>query len=102
MAACQAQYIGMLMLEIKLREEDEMELLVDSRFSIDLAKHRVAYGRSKHIEKRFHFLIDQVNIEKLQIKHCKAEVQIADLLIKPLKTNNFEYLGNKLAMVENL
>jgi len=48
----------MLMLEMKLKEEEKMELLIDSRSVIDLAKHPVAYGRSKHIEKRFYFLID--------------------------------------------
>jgi len=38
--------------------EAEMELMVDSKSSIDLAKHLVAHGRSKHIETKFHFLRD--------------------------------------------
>jgi len=77
-----------------------MELRVDSKSAIDLAKHLVAHGRSKHIETHFHFLRDQVNKGKLEVEHCKTEEQVADLLTKPLKTNNFEYSKNKLEMAE--
>jgi len=65
-----------------------------------LAKHPVAHGRSKHIETKFHFLRDQVNNGKLEVKHCKTDGQIADLLTKPLKLRSFDYLKMKLGMVE--
>jgi len=52
------------------------------------------------IETKFHFLRDQVNIGKLEVKCCKTDEQIADLLTKPLKSSSFDYLKMKLGMAE--
>jgi len=100
MTTCQAQWINMLLLELQLVKDEKMKLRIDSKSAIDLAKHPVAHGRSKHIETKFHFLRDQVNNGKLEIKYCKTDEQIADLLTKPLKSSNFDYLKMKLGMAE--
>ena len=100
MTACQAQWINMLLMELKLIKNEKMELRIDSKSAIDLAKHLVAHGRSKHIETKFHFLRDQVNNGKLEVKYCKTDEQIADLLTKPLKSSSFLYLKKKLGMAE--
>jgi hypothetical protein len=100
MTTCQAQWMYMLLMELQLMKDEKMELRIDSKSAIDLAKHPVAHGRSKHIETKFHFLRDQVNNGKLEVKHCKTEEQIADLLTKPLKLSSFDYLRKKLGMVE--
>nr|ABN05745.1 Polynucleotidyl transferase, Ribonuclease H fold [Medicago truncatula] len=88
----------MLLVELKLKENEKIKMMVDSKSDIDLSKHPVAHGRSKHIETRFHFLRDQVNKGKLEIMHCKTEDQVVDLLTKPLKISSFEYLRNRLGM----
>jgi len=67
---------------------------------IDLAKHPVAHGRSKHIETKFHFLRDQLTNGKLEVKYCRTDEQITYLLTKPLKSRNFYYLKMKLGMAE--
>jgi len=46
----------MLVGELKLGTEESMELLVDNVSNINLAKHLVTHGRSKHIKRNFHFL----------------------------------------------
>jgi len=57
MATCQAEWINMLMLEMNLKEDKKMELLIDNKYVIDMAKHiLVAHGRVKHTETHFHFL----------------------------------------------
>ena len=90
----------MLLMELQLVKDEKMELRIDSKYVIDLAKHPVAHGKSKHIETKFHFLRDQVNNGKLEVKHCKTDEHIADLLTKPLKQISFDYLKKKLGMVE--
>jgi hypothetical protein len=97
MTAWQAQWINMLLMELQLVKDEKMELRIDSKSAIDLAKHPVAHGRSNHIETKFHFLRDQVNLE---VVHCKTKEQVVDLLTKPLKTSSFEYLKNKLGMAK--
>jgi hypothetical protein len=50
-----------------------MELMVDSKSDIDLAKHPVAHGRRKHTKTKFHFIRDQVNKEKVEVKYCRIK-----------------------------
>ncbi|XP_028216688.1 uncharacterized protein LOC114398721 [Glycine soja] len=54
MTACQALWLEALMEELNLRNYSPMRLLMDNKSAIDLAKHPVAHGWSKHIETKFH------------------------------------------------
>ena len=51
-AACHALRIEILLQELKVMEAACLKLLVENKSRIDLAKH---------IERKFHFLRDQVN-----------------------------------------
>ncbi|MCI29676.1 cationic amino acid transporter 1-like, partial [Trifolium medium] len=84
-ATCQSVWIEMLLEELMVIDVVKVKLFVDNKSAVDLAKHPVSHGRSKHIEKRYHFLRDQVNREKLKLEYCKSEIQLANILTKPLK-----------------
>jgi NADH:ubiquinone oxidoreductase subunit C len=60
--------------------------------------------RSKHIERRFHFLRDQVNKEKLELEYCNTEIQLADILTKPMAKARFDTLKKLIGMdsLENM
>ncbi|GAU25658.1 hypothetical protein TSUD_265850 [Trifolium subterraneum] len=85
-------------------EAEYVKLLVDNKYAIDLANHPMSHGRSKHIEMRYHFLKDQVNREKLELEYCKSEIQLADILTKPLKKARIYELKKLMGMdcLENL
>lgn len=72
-AICQAVWIKMLLEEIKIMEPTKIKLFVDNKSTIDLENHSLCHGRRKHIEIRYHFLKDQVNKGKLELKHCKTK-----------------------------
>lgn len=59
----------MLLEEIKIMEFKKMKLFVDDKSSIDLANHAMCHGRSNHVERRYHFLRDQVNKVKLKLDY---------------------------------
>jgi hypothetical protein len=67
-----------------------MKLNVANKFAISLANNPIAHGRSKHIETKYHFLRDQVSKEKLTVVHYRTELQIPDILTKPLKADRFK------------
>jgi hypothetical protein len=73
--------------------------MVDNKSTISLAKNPIAHGRSKHIETKFHFLRDQVSKGKLKLTHCRTEVQIVDILTKPLKIERFKELRKMLKVI---
>lgn len=64
----------------------------------------MSHGKSKHMEIIYHFLIDQIGKERLKIEYYKTELQLADILTKPLKQIMFEGLIEILGMrnLENL
>jgi hypothetical protein len=103
-AACQANWIEMVLSELKAAEVTKIKLLVDNKSAIDLANNPVSHGRSKHIERRFHFLRDQVNKDKLELDYCNTEIQLADILIKPMAKARFETLKKLIGMnaLENM
>lgn len=98
MCTCQGLWLDALMKELGMKKDVSVKLLIDNRSAIDLAKHPVAHGRSKHIETRFHFLRDNVNKGTLVLEHCRTEVQLADVLTKPLKRIRFGELRDKLSV----
>ncbi|XP_047167115.1 secreted RxLR effector protein 161-like [Vigna umbellata] len=66
-ATCQAVWLDSLMKELKIEGRGKVRLLVDNKSAIYLTKHPTSYGRSKHIETRFHFIREQVSKRKLEV-----------------------------------
>jgi hypothetical protein len=85
-------------------EVTKMRLFVDNKSAIDLVNNPVSHGRSKHIERRFHFLGDQVNKERLELEYCNTEIQLVDILTKPMTKARFDALKKLIGMesLENM
>jgi hypothetical protein len=103
-AACQENWIEMLLSELKAVEVTKMKVHVDNKSTIDLANNPASHGRTKHIEKRFHFLGDQVNKERLELEYCNTEIQLVDILTKPMTKARFDALKKLIGMesLENM
>jgi hypothetical protein len=103
-AACHDIWLQSLLQEMKIDVEHEVELMVDNKSAINLAKNSIAHGRSKHIETKFHFLRDQVTKGKIKMSYCNTNDQMADVLTKPLKIDRFKDLRRMLNVqsLENL
>jgi hypothetical protein len=103
-AACQGIWLQSLLQEMMIDVDEEIELRVDNKSAINLAKNPIAHGRSKHIETKFHFLRDQVTKGKIKLVYCKTEAQGADIFTKPLKIERFKDLRKMLNVqsLENL
>jgi len=99
-AACQALWLTTLLKELKMFNDDTVELLVDSKSTIDLAKNPVSHGRSKHIDTKYHFLRDQVNRGSIKLKHCRTELQLDDVMTKALKYERFNEMRTSLNVLD--
>ena len=73
---------------------------MDNKSDINLAKHLVSYGRSKHIETKFHFLRELVNHGRIEVIYCKTKMQVVDILTKALKIDRFVKLTEALGVVD--
>jgi KUP system potassium uptake protein len=88
------------MRELKCKLKLPLQLLIDNKFAINLARNPVSHGRSKHIETRFHFIREQVMNGKIDVVHCPTHDQIADALTKAIKLDRFEVLREYLGVVK--
>ena len=98
-AACQALWLRSLLGKMHLGLKSAMQLLVENKSTINLAKNPIAHGRSKHIETKHHFLRDLVNKGRLELCFCKFEQQAGDILTKPMKIGRFKKLTKMLNVV---
>lgn len=74
--------------------------MCDNNSTIQLSKNLVFHGKSIHIDVRFHFRRDLVKDEVIKLSYCNTEEQIADIMTKPLKLEQFEKLHDMLEVAE--
>lgn len=98
-AACQILWLESLLEEMKIKHAKPVQLQVDNKSSISLARNPIALGRSKHIETKFYFLRDQVTIGRIEVVYYNTEMQVADVLTKALKFDRFRMLRELLGVV---
>lgn len=70
----------------------------DNNSAIELSKNSVLHGRSKHIDESFQFLRELTKDGAVKLVHCGTQDQIADLITKPLKLEDFQKFHRKLGV----
>jgi len=98
--ACQCIWIMRILETIGFKEQKLILILCDSNSAIKLSENPVFHGKSKHIDVRFHFLRDLVREGKIKLSHCSTQNQIADIMTKPLKLEQFVKIRSMLGMIE--
>nr|KYP74877.1 Retrovirus-related Pol polyprotein from transposon TNT 1-94 [Cajanus cajan] len=98
--ACQCIWIKRILETIGFKEHKHILVLCDSNSAIKLSENPVFHGRSKHIDVRFHFLRDIVREGKIKLSYCSTYNQVADIMTKPLKLEQFVKIRSMLGMIE--
>ena len=99
LTACQAVWILNLLQDLKIKVNKPLKLMIDNKSAINLAKNPVLHGRSKHIETKYHFLRNQVQNGVLEVVHCSTQKQLADVMTKAIKTDQFLRLRDGIGVV---
>lgn len=87
--ACQALWLRSLLAEITGEKKQTVKLSVDNSSAIALTKNPVFHGRSKHIDARYHFIRECVELRQIKVEHVSGELQKADILTKALSCLKF-------------
>jgi hypothetical protein len=86
--------------KIGYQQEGSTVIMSDSSSAIKISKNPVMHGRSKHIDVRFHFLRDLVKDGVIKLEFCGTKEQVADVMTKPLKLDQFQKLRQMLGVCE--
>jgi hypothetical protein len=80
----QALWLARLLGDLLGRDTEAVELRVDSKFALALAKNPVFHERSKHIRIKYHFIRRCLDEGSIKTVYINTHNQLADLLTKSL------------------
>lgn len=87
--ACQSIWMRRILEKLGWKQKGSTTIMCDSSPAIKLSKNPVIHGRSKHIDVWFHFLQDLVKDGVIDLVFNGAKDQLADVMTKPLKLEDF-------------
>jgi hypothetical protein len=66
---------------------ERVALMCDNTSAISVAKNPVFHKRVRHLERRHHFLRDDVEKGDIEMRYIDTERQLADIFTKPLDSS---------------
>ena len=104
LATQEALWLNHLMAELNLQKEPSIPALVceDYQSAISMTRNPQFHGRSKHIAMKYHFIRDEMKKRAIDIKYCRSENMLADMLMKALYGDRFEKLRQMAGIQELL
>lgn len=100
LCACQCVWLRRILEHLSHCQEEATVVFCDNVSTIKLSKNSVLHGRSKHIDVRFHFLRNLCNDGVIELNYCNTRDQLADIVIKPLKVEEFQHMLSALGMLD--
>nr|CCI55340.1 PH01B019A14.9 [Phyllostachys edulis] len=99
-ASTQALWLARLLGDLLGRDAEAVELRVDSKSALALAKNPVFHERSKHIRVRYHFIRSCLDEGSVRANYINTQDQLADLLTKSLGRIKFQELRARIGMAQ--
>ena len=95
---CQGIWIIRLLCEIENANIKPPLVYIDKKSDLDLKKNPMFHGKSKHIDKRFHYIQECVENEEVTIQHVSINKQQAHILTKSMKRTKFGEMRDLLGV----
>eukprot|EP00253_Pinus_taeda_P026412 PITA_26412 len=101
-ASCYTQLLWMMqtLQDIQITCTPPISNLCDNTNAISISKNPIMHSKTKHIPIKYHFIREQVLEQKVKLEYVTSKEQVADIFTKPLPRETFEYLRQKLGVVD--
>jgi hypothetical protein len=84
-ASIQALWLAWLLGDLLGRDAEAVELRVDNKSALALAKNPIFYERNKHIWVKYHFIRSCLDEGSVRANYINTQDQLTDFLTKSLK-----------------
>eukprot|EP00253_Pinus_taeda_P033804 PITA_33804 len=101
-ASCCTQLLWMMqtLQDFKITCTPPIPILCDNTSAISISKNPVMHSKTKHIPIKYHFLREQVLEQNVKLEYVPYKEQVVDIFTKPLPRETFEYLRQKVGVVD--
>ena len=101
-ASCYTQLLWMMqtLQDLQITCTLAISIFCDNTSAINISKNPVMHSKTKNIPIKYHFLPEQVLEQKVKLEYVPSKEQVVDILTKPLPRGTFEYLRQKLGVVD--
>ena len=97
-ATAQVMWLRTILDDLGEKQEEATVLYCDNMSAISMARNPVFHQKTRHINRRVHFIREAVQEGVIDIKFCSSEEQLADIFTKELPKDRFNYLRTKLGV----
>jgi transposase InsO family protein len=75
-------------------------IYTDSQSCIAMINNHKYSNRTKHIDTKYHYIREEVNSGRVKLEYCPTDVNIADLMTKPLGPTKTEALRRRAGLID--
>ena len=97
-ATSQAKWLRFVLEDFGEEQIEGTQIMCDNTSAIAMAKNPVFHQKSRHINRKFHFIREAIQAKEIELVYCRTEEQIADILTKALPKDRFAYLRELLGV----
>ncbi|XP_058727127.1 uncharacterized protein LOC131598557 [Vicia villosa] len=97
---CHAIWLRNMLKELSLPQKMPTKIFVDHKPAITLAKNPIFHDQSKHIDTCYHYILECVSSNDVQLEYMKTHDQTIDIFTKPLKREDFVKLRYLLGVAK--
>ncbi|XP_070677977.1 uncharacterized protein [Malus domestica] len=103
-ATTQAIWLRFALKDFGEMQAEATPLMCDNVSTITMTKNLVFHRKSKHINRKYHFIREALQQNVIELIYCKSEDQLVDIFIKALPKGRFCYLRELIGVksVNNL
>lgn len=94
-------WISQLLRDLNVSQDRATLLLCDNLSAVYLSTNPALHKKSKHFDRDWHYIREQVALGLIETRHIPAELQVADIFTKPLPRKEFVHLRGKLGVGVN-
>jgi histone deacetylase 1/2 len=89
-ASKEAMFLRQLLLDINIPQNEPTIISTDSQDALSHVKNNINHQPTKHIDVKHHYIREIYTAHQVNFQFVPAEIQIADILTKPLKAHKHQ------------